>query len=296
MIYRILIKTLLLLLIVRPVIHLNAQSYQRINGFIVDSISALPVDFVSIGIIGKNVGTVSNDSGVFHIRVPNELLSENLTISRIGYLTKTLKIHELTDQKNTKIFLIPKSTEIDEVQINFNKLTSKTIGNINRTDKIVCALTSDTSNLGLEVGTVFHLPNNAVYIKDFNFHISYNRPDSAKLRLNIYEYNNKEIGRNILKENIYFTITRKNSGDYKVDLSKYRIHASNEIFIAIENVAIYISQPPDPKIKFDEYSYNKINISCTLLGSKGYFKKVSMGKWEKGKYSVSPSYWITILK
>jgi hypothetical protein len=273
---------------------INAQSSYKIQGIILDSANHLsPIDFASIGIIGKNVGTVSNDSGIFHLSIPNENLHDSLTFSRIGFYSKNMNIGWLLKQNNVKIILVPKPIQIDDVQININKLKSKTLGNITRSHSIVGSITSDTSSLGQEFGTVFHLPNSQVFIKDFNFHIYYNRPDSAKLRLNIYKYNNKGIGKNLLKENIYFEITTKNSGDYKLDLSKYKIHASNDIFITVENVAVYTSHGPNPNIKYDKYSYNKILISCALLGSKGFIRKVSMGKWEKIHYGGSPGFWIT---
>jgi len=291
-----LLKINALILLIGLELQLSAQSNYRIDGIIIDTVSNSPIDFVNIGIIGNNVGSVCNDSGIFHLTIPCKFLMNNLSVSRIGYYPKSIVIGELTKHKTIKIFLVPKFIEIDEIQINTNKLKSYSLGNITRSHSIVGSITSDSSNLGREFGTVFHLPHNPVFIKDFNFHISYNRPYSAKLRLNIYQYANKEVDENLLKQNIFFTITNKDSGDYSIDLSQYKIHASNYIFIAVEIVAVHASHGPDPKIKYDNYSYNKILISCSLFVSKGFLRNVSMGEWERCPYNSAPGFWITILK
>jgi hypothetical protein len=292
-----LLKTLLLIFISSLYFQLNAQStYYKVDGIFIDSISNAPVDFVDIGIIGKNVGSVSNEKGNFHLIIPNQNLGNFLSISRIGYNSKNILVGEVIKQTYIKIFLIPKITEIQEIQINQKALKSKTIGNISKSKNIVFGLTSDTSNLGREVGMVMHLPKNPVFIKSFNFHISGNNTDSAKLRLNLYEFANGEIGKNLLKENIFFTITKKNSEDFNVDLSRYNIHAANDILISTENVAIYVSHGPDPNIKNDKYFYNKINISGSILGPKSFYKQVSFGQWEKIPFKFSPGFWIEIMK
>jgi hypothetical protein len=280
------------IILIIPTTLLNAQDACNFKGLIVDSSNInSPVDFVSIGIIGKNVGTVLNDSGIFHLVIPNENIHDSLSFLRIGYYSKNMSIGDIKNQQNLKIYLIPKNIQMEEVLINTNKLKSKTTGNITRSKSIVGSVTSDTASLGQEFGTVFHLPKNSVFIKDFNFYITYNRPDSAKLRLNIYEYNNKGIGENLLNENIYFTIMAKNSGDYKLDLSKYKIHVRHDILISVENIAVYTSHGPDPGIKYDKFSYNKILISCSILGSMGFSRKVSLGNWRRT--NGSPGFWIT---
>lgn len=270
---------------------LNAQDSYYIQGTVVDTSSYnTQIDFAYIGIIGKDVGTISSDSGIFYLKIPNQYINDSITFSRIGYHSKLMNIGDLINQKNIKIILVPKKTELEEVLVIAKGTKTKTRGNITRARGIVMAISSRTS--GSEVGTIIRLPNEPVLIKSLNFHITANYPDSAKFRLNLYTFN-KEIGDNILNENIYFTIPGKYVGDFKVDLSKYHLLLSHDILIAVETLSVY-SKGPDPNKNNDKF-YDRINISGTSTGSKSFYRKVSLGKWEKIRYSFSLGFWITYL-
>lgn len=282
--------TLILILTFFPVIP-SAQQRSIISGTIRDSSSLSPIDYVSIGIAEKNVGTVTDDSGRFQLSIPNELFKENLTISRIGYYSKKLSIPDCAKQKNVLIKLVQKVIDIKDVQITGHKIESYTVGNIARTNNVVLAIRSDSGMLGREIGIVIHLHNKPAFIKDFNFHIVGNSPDSIRLRLHMYDFSKKNIGNDLLNENIFFTVSRKNTGDYKLDLSKYSLHPVNDVFLSIETVAVYVSRKPDPAVKLDKYFYNQITISCSLFGPKSFVRKVSLGNWQKVK--ASPGFWLT---
>lgn len=270
---------------------LNAQDSYNIQGMVVDTSSNnTQIEYVYIGIIGKDVGTISNDSGIFYLKIPSHYINDSITFSRIGYYSKLMNIGDLINQKSIKIILVPKNTELEEVLVLAKGTKTKTRGNITRARGIVMAISSYA--VGSEVGTVIRLSNEPVLIKNLNFHITANYPDSAKFRLNIYTFN-KEIGDNILNENIYFTIPGKYIGDFEVDLSKYHLSLSHDILIAVETISVY-SNGPDPNKNNDKF-YDRIFISGTLTGSKSFYRKVSLGKWQKIKYSFSPGFWITYL-
>ena len=286
--------TLLILtinLLASSALKLKAQNIVKLQGLVVDTSSnPSPIRYVSIGIIGKDVGTISNDSGLFDLNIPSQHFTDSIIFSRVGYLSKLINIKDLINQNNIRIVLVPKTTELNEVHVIAKGTKTKTRGNITKARGIVLAISS--GSLGSEVGTVIHLPNEPVYIKDFNIHIVSNQPDSAKFRLNFYSFNN-QIGDIILKENIYFTVPNKLIGDFKVNLSKYHLSFDGDICISVEPVVIY-SKESDPNVNSNK-TYDRINISGTLTGSKSFYRKVSLGKWQKIKYSFSPGFWITYL-
>ena len=286
--------TLLILtinLLASSALKLKAQDIVKLQGLVVDTSSnPSPIRYVSIGIIGKDVGTISNDSGLFDLNIPSQHFTDSIIFSRVGYLSKLINIKDLINQNNIRIVLVPKTTELNEVHVIAKGTKTKTRGNITKARGIVLAISS--GSLGSEVGTVIHLPNEPVYIKDFNIHIVSNQPDSAKFRLNFYSFNN-HIGDIILKENIYFTVPNKLIGDFKVNLSKYHLSFDGDICISVEPVVIY-SKESDPNVNSNK-TYDRINISGTLTGSKSFYRKVSLGKWQKIKYSFSPGFWITYL-
>jgi hypothetical protein len=285
-------RTLLNLLILNSIFinpsFLCAQDAYKAHGVIVDSKSDKVIEYVSVGIIGKDVGTISNEMGNYNLTIPKQFINDTITFSRIGYLTRFVTAKDLISQSNDKTVLIPKNTELAEVVISEKRTKARTKGNTTRSRSFVIAISS--GSVGSEVGTVIHLPNDSVLLKDLNFHILSDNPDSAKFRLNIYSFY-KEVKDNILNENIYFTVTDKFVGDFKVDLSKYHLYLNGKIFMSLEPVAVFSK---GPKTNNDK-NYDRINISGTITGSDSFYRKVSLGKWTKIKYSFSPGLWITYL-
>jgi hypothetical protein len=269
---------------------LAAQNSFQTQGIIVDSTSYNTIEFVCVGIIGKDVGTISNEMGFYNLTIPKQYFNDTITFSRIGYQTKFVIAKDLIERKNIKTVLIPKNTELGEVLISSKGTKAKTKGNTSRSRSFVMAISS--GSVGSEVGTVIHLPNDSVFIKDLNFHILSDKPDSVKFRLNIYGFN-KGVGDNIINKSIYFTISNKYIGDFKVDLRKYHLYLSGKIFISVEPISVF-SKGPDPNNSSDK-NYDRINISGTITGSESFYRKVSLGRWTKIKYSFSPGLWVTYL-
>ena len=284
--------TLSIVLIIYAFTHLVAQDSTLITGHVNSAATNKGIEYVNIGIRGKSFGTVSDNSGRFSLLMPVRFFkTDSLTFSCIGYKTKKLKISEMSVPEKSIVLLSPETIRLDEVNIKSKTLKSRTKGDVSRKNSIVLALS--TSSMGHEIGTVIRLPDKQVYLKDFNFHIISIRPDSAKFRLNIYTYN-KEIGKNILSGPIYFTVPKNASGDFTVDLTKYNLVVKNDIFVSVETVAVYTSKGPDPDKKFDQYYYDRISISGTVLGTPSFTRKVSLDNWEKLGYSFAPGFWMTV--
>ena len=101
---------------------------------------------------------------------------------------------------------------------------------------------------------------------------------------------------NLLTENIYFTVRKKDFNNYKVNLSKFNIEVKGKIFVAVENVELNVSSISKPDNKRSENKSYRVNVSGTLIGSKSFYRKVSLGDWEKIGSSISPGFWITYFK
>lgn len=286
-------KKQILLFIAFVPLFLYAQNH-KIQGLIVDSINQTPVDYANIGIEGKNLGTVSNDSGEFELEMPDKYLNDSLTFSRIGYATKKIRVGELVLQEKPEMHLVPVSTEISEAKIVSAKLKRHTKGNKFRPRimQFFYNFSSGSANLGYEVGSVINLPEKPAILKNFNFHIYNIGDDSVKLRLNIYDFNNGNIEDNLLEKNIWFVISKRDRGNYSVDLSDYQINVYGNILVTLENIATYTSDLQSPG-KSNRWT---IQFSASLSGSKGYRKKRSLASWEELPSKISPEFWVTILK
>lgn len=73
------------LLILIILISCNTLFSQNITGFVIDAESKQPIEYTNIGIISKNVGTVSDLNGRFKFLVDSKYDNDTILFSIIGY-------------------------------------------------------------------------------------------------------------------------------------------------------------------------------------------------------------------
>lgn len=89
-------KIFLILLIVNPYF-LKAQETIFVHGItVVENSRNQPIDFVNIGLIGRSIGTVSDERGNFFIQIPINYLDDSLTFSRVGFHSEKHRIRDLS--------------------------------------------------------------------------------------------------------------------------------------------------------------------------------------------------------
>jgi len=256
-------KIILLLLLLSSA----AYSQEIYKGNIIDKNSKETLPYINIGVIGKNIGTVSNDMGDFQIELNEKYDNDTLKFSSIGY--KSL-IFEVSNFKkiilnNPSVQLEEAITELKEVVVSSRKLKEKILGNKTTSKKIRLGFTSN--NLGNEIGIKIKIKKSPTYIEDFNFCIVRNEYDSIKLRLNFYDLKNGLPNKNILKENIIITSQIKD-GKLTVDLRDYDIVVYGDFFVSLE----WIENLGDE---------SGLTFSAGFLGSPIIFRSTSQDYWQK---------------
>lgn len=58
---------------------------QKVSGVVIDKVNKQPIPFVSIGIIGKSVGTLSSEKGEFDFTFFENQKNDSVKIATIGY-------------------------------------------------------------------------------------------------------------------------------------------------------------------------------------------------------------------
>lgn len=87
-----------------------------LRGQILDKQTKKPLPFVSIGIIEKNMGTISNYDGFFALKLPSTVMSSVVSISHLGYKSQQIPVQALNEQ-NVTIFLETEYISIQEIII-----------------------------------------------------------------------------------------------------------------------------------------------------------------------------------
>ena len=238
----------------------------KMNGLIIDSDTKEPVEFVNIGILNKNKGTISNLKGEFNLTIPKRFETDSITISHINYYSVKILA---TNFKNRTVFLEPKTTELSEVVLSNKKRKIRKIGVKSYSRLLSMRVISENNDI-IEAAQRINIPNEEIKVKAVNFAIrKWSEVDGVKVRINFYENVNDAPQKKIVFKNIVAEIpSQKNSDWIHIDLNKKDIYISQDFFVGIE----FIPNFENPTI---------VDLGAILTKGKGYKRENSLGSWTK---------------
>jgi len=261
-------KSILFTLI--AVFFISISNAQIISGKILDTESK-PVGYVNIGIVGKNIGTVSDENGNFTLELKDQYDNDTLKFSMIGFVSLEFKVRNFkqnhSSDKTIQIILNKSVTTLSEVTVKPKKYVTKVLGNTANSIRFTMGFQSN--DLGNELGTVMKIKKSPTFIENVNFNIAVNHHDSITFRLNIYKMENGFPSENILTEPIFVSIAG-NTRTLSVDLKKYNLIVEDDFFVSLE----WIKYLKGEGLFFCGGVYN----------ADSYVRQTSQGNWEKIDY------------
>lgn len=213
------------------------RAQRPFNAIVIDESTKEGISFASVGIKGKNIGTVANEKGNFELNISRCDEDDSLKISAIGYKTKGFTVSEIRQLGGKIITLQPIAVKLDEVLITSKKVKRKVLGTAKYSTRNCSAFMGTDGNWKGEEAAI--RANNEkgkyVYIEDFNFYIIQNKyEDSLVFRLMLYAVNYKNLpGETFLKKPIIFKTAVK-QGVVHVDLKNHNITYNDDFFISLE--------------------------------------------------------------
>jgi hypothetical protein len=244
---------------------IGAQTF--VIGQVIDAAIKEPLPYVNIGLLNKNIGTVSDETGYFELEVNTEQNSrDTLRFSMIGFETKSYTLNDFINQNEIEVYLTEKSTALDEVILSSKrkKYQTKILGNKTTSKALYAAFTSN--KLGNEMGFIVRARKHPMILKKFNISLVENDYGPIKFRLNIYDVLNGLPNKTLLKDNIFIE-TEESSGIVSLDLTPYEIILDQDFFIAIEWI--------------EDLGPGKLYFSGGFFGAPLFAREVSQGTWEK---------------
>jgi len=263
-------------------------SGQIIEGRITDSKTNEPLEYVSIGIINTNFGTITDTNGYFNFEATVEELSI-VRISMIGYEPKKITVKDLRNNKN-EIRLNETTIELAEIIIKPTK--ERKIG---ATSHSRSSGWSGWGGLrtrkGYEIGILLDLGSKPVEVKNLNILLKRQSFDKTLFRLHIRAIKDTLITDELLTENIIFPVT-KESGWVEIDLESYNIVVSGKVGVTLEWLDI-IGNNPDRAIRINKRMTDAYLLFKNKKNQIGLYRWGIESKWIINKKN-SPSMYLTI--
>lgn len=239
-----------------------------------------PLPFVNIGIVNKNIGTISKLDGSFSITISPNNYNDSLRFSYVGYESTMISIKDFNKRNTDTIVLVPRIVELGEVNVKpTGKWKSKRHGLTRNLPGVYGVIQSDTISDIVECAQLVNLDTIASKITSFNIYLKSVNTDTAQFRINFYSFDDSIPSENrafnkpiIIKEKI-------SNGWLKIDLQEYDIWLSGNVIASIEFL------PTDEQTERVSLSYGGILI-CKETS---YNRTSSQGEWYRldfGTYSI----------
>ncbi|MDC1460472.1 carboxypeptidase-like regulatory domain-containing protein [Flavobacteriaceae bacterium] len=245
---------------------LNAQFI--LQGRIIDALTKEPLPFVNIGILKKELGTVSNEDGFFFLEVPDVFAKETLRFSMIGFDERDFQVADLEAilLSNNTLVLAEQTTFLEEVVLTAEKKWDTRVSGNTTTSKLL--ITGFTSNqLGNEIALFIKVKKTPAYIEGIQFSVVENIYPEVRFRVNVYSSEYRFPDENILKENIFVTL-KQSEGIISVDLKEYDILIDDDVFISLEWID-------------EDLGSEGLWFSAGVFGKSIYARSTSQAEWKK---------------
>ena len=245
---------------------LNAQHI--LQGRIIDAFTKEPLPFVNIGVLKKELGTVSNEEGFFFLEVPDLFAKETLRFSMIGFDERDFQVADLEAilLSNNTLVLAEQTTFLEEVVLTAEKKWDTRVSGNSTTSKLL--ITGFTSNqLGNEIALFVKVKKTPAYIEGIQFSVVENIYPEVRFRVNVYSSDYRFPDENILKENIFVTL-KQSEGLISVDLKDYDILVDDDVFISLEWID-------------EDLGSEGLWFSAGVFGKSIYARSTSQAEWKK---------------
>ena len=245
---------------------LNAQHI--LQGRIIDAFTKEPLPFVNIGVLKKELGTVSNEDGFFFLEVPDLFAKETLRFSMIGFDVRDFQVADLEAilLSNNTLVLAEQTTFLEEVVLTAKKKWDTRVSGNSTTSKLL--ITGFTSNqLGNEIALFVKVKKTPAYIEGIQFSVVENIYPEVRFRVNVYSNEYRFPDENILKENIFVTL-KQSKGIISVDLKEYDILIDDDVFISLEWID-------------EDLGSEGLWFSAGVFGKSIYARSTSQAEWKK---------------
>src|SRR5690606_37791811 len=171
----------------------------EMKGKVVDVETNGPIEFVNIGILNKNKGTISDPKGEFSLGLQMEFVDDSLAISHVNYYPLKIPVESFQDRT---LFLKPKTVELTEVIVSNKRKETRTIGVKSYNPLLWPGALSEDRDL-LEHAQRINIPDRCLRVKRVNIHLRAGfKADSSYVRINFYNSEDETPGERIVLDNI----------------------------------------------------------------------------------------------
>ena len=268
-----------------------------VTGVCVDSLGNR-IEYVNVGVMDSNWGTMSDAHGHFSLNIPDSLLEKTFTFSHISFKKYTVTAGELiqkysevkTEGKDFKVVLNDNSFALDQVVVTSSKLSR--VKNLNSKGIIMPLVAfviysrpsyikdpesaKKREEAGIALGVLLDL-DKETWIREIELNYLESTFDTLILRIAVYSMDTDTITKVYKKSNLikkwqgnltplmksphYINMPKGEKQKIHIDISDHGIITTGSVYVSIESVEI--------KGKGSVYSHAFTGASGIFINPKG---------------------------
>lgn len=245
---------------------------QTISGRVTDAKTGQSLPFVNIGVVGRALGTVSNEQGQYELAFREKLADDTVRVSYLGYRPLLLTLRQL--RARPAVVLSPAAVALADVRVRGKSRgwRDRTLGFNGNSENSTLHL--DAKSLGAETGTVIYLKHKPTRVLRANFNVARNQVGTVTLRINLYRLDAKGRPTNekLLRREVIVR-TAVSHGPLTVDLTPDNLLLTEDFLLSLEWVGGADADALHQGLAFSAgigYANNDI-----------YFRTTSQASWER---------------
>lgn len=222
-----------------------------------------PIAYAHIGIAEKSVGTISNEQGLVSLNIPAKNVNDTLTISFIGYETKSVPIKKI----KSSLELCPDNVLLKEIVIRPKK--EKILGRKNGRGNSTYMF----QGIGVGEELAAKISNNKnIVIRKLGVYLECDKCDTLSFLITIYKCNKNKIGEIINTKPYIFKVKSIKEGWLDYELPQV-VSVKDDFFVGFE--IMQASNGTKCQVQLHgNYQFVK--------SDKSYIRKKSHDKWLLG--------------
>jgi hypothetical protein len=247
---------------------------QQISGTVFELNSNTPIEYVNIGVVDKNIGTVSDENGKYSLQIDPEFHGDTLRFSSIGYYPYSIQVSDFIRQNNGNVILEKRDYELAEVIVRPRRIRERTLGATTRNRIAVASMGDSTRMHGGEIGVLMK-NNRTAYLKELNINFATCTYNVLSYRVNVYKAPSNRQFENILTEPIYVTTTKEETENtVTIDVRHLNLVIEGNFLVSIET--------------FKDLGPGTLHFPISVL-HRSFFRRTSQGNWESFPFGISIS-------
>lgn len=249
---------------------LSYSQNQIIEGLVVDTNTRQPIKYAAIGIVGENVGTVSNEDGLFRLIIPSQFTDDSLTFSEVIHVRKKLPITYLLNSQEIVIALEEAVMELRTVEITPDK-EKRSYEKLGVKPMFYWGSCYANFKEGAQIVQLMEASSYPVYLSKARIKIGDNTLEKAKMRVRVLEKTVNGLPGSDVFEGAFINISNQ-EGWVEIDLSHVNLVFSEDFFVCFEFLNILW--------KPSEGYFSIVCSEIDTFSKKQLVRQASFGKWQ----------------